>query len=121
MAYETKYVVFIPNATGDGEHITHEFDNIDDANGLANALNTARTANKAIMVDGKVLMPAALHDVMVREVIDFDAILKQAKEHNDAIKEERKQAAERQAETLRSQADSLTQNADALTQEQKDA
>jgi len=110
---DKEHVVFIPNALGDGKHFTKKFDNIEDANALSEALNHARSTSKAILIEGELIMPDALHSVMVREVIDFDEILKQAQERQEAVKEERKQAAQRQAESLRSQADSLTEQADA--------
>ena len=114
---DQKYVLFIPHALGDGKHFVKEFDNAEDAHALSSAFNTARGQSKAILVDGDLIMPEMLANVSVREVIDFDEVLKASEEKQAAIKEERKQAAERQAETLRSQADSLTLQADGVVGE----
>ena len=111
------HVVHIANAMGEGKHFTKEFDNLEDAHALSSAFNTARGQSKAIMVDGDLIMPEALSNVVVREVVDFDKILKEAEDKQKAIKEERKQAAEREAESLRSRAESLTSQADGKTSE----
>ena len=112
---DQEYIVRVPHAFGTDEHFEKIFNGdtaSEDAHALNDALNKARGASKVIKIEGKYVFPDALSLVMVREVTDFDVVLKAAEDHQKAVEKARQEALAREAESLRSRADSLTQQAD---------